>query len=219
MEKHQEQNRKPIRKFVIDFIDPVTRSITDEVIFETTDILGLCSIVDPENKEMHPAAAYELEPYDLEKISTRFGVTLGEGGPVARLRSWRAVDTLPYKVHTNRELALMLSGKKPLAVFSEAYPSCPGLEIIPEAAFDPHITAGLLVKREHVLLEGDRQTRMVLYATPAEAWRIEAYILLKKTALKTGWSEGFEYLEGSLLGYEDWQNDIYIERIFRGQKE
>ena len=112
----------------------------------------------------------------------------------------------------------MLSGKKPLAAFSEPYPSDPDLELIPEAAFEPHTLAGSLVKREYILSESDRQTRMVLYATPSEVWRIEAYILLKKTALKTGWSEGFEYLEGSLLGYEDWQNDIYIETVFGGKK-
>ncbi len=219
MVKHQEQSEIPIRKFVIEFIDPETRSITDEVIFETADIPDLCSIVDPESKEMDPAAVYELESHDVEKIGTRFGLILGKQRSAARLRSWRAMDALPYKVHTNRELALMLSGKKPLAVFSEAYPSYPDLELIPEAAFEPHTRASFLVKREYILSENDRQTRMVLYATPAEAWRIEAYILLKQTALKTGWSEGFEYIEGSLLGYEDWQNDIYIERIFRGQKE
>ena len=112
----------------------------------------------------------------------------------------------------------MLSGKKPLAAFSEPYPSDPDLELIPEAAFEPHTLAGSLVKREYILSESDGQTRMVLYATPSEVWRIEAYILLKKTALKTGWSEGFEYLEGALLGYEDWQNDIYIETVFGGKK-
>ena len=39
--------------------------------------------------------------------------------------------------------------------------------------------------------------------------------LLMDNAAKSGWSEGLERMQGSLLGYEDWQNDIYIEKIFR----
>ena len=51
----------------------------------------------------------------------------------------------------------------------------------------------------------------VLYALPEESWRINAYILLLKTSKKSGWSEGFERMEGSLLGYTDEQNDAYLE--------
>ena len=54
-------------------------------------------------------------------------------------------------------------------------------------------------------------TRRVLYALPGEQWRIDAFLLLWKTAEKAGWGEGFERLEGSLLGYEDWQNDAFID--------
>jgi hypothetical protein len=39
--------------------------------------------------------------------------------------------------------------------------------------------------------------------------------LLKKTAQMCGWNEGFERMEGTLLGYTDEQNDIYIEMIYR----
>ena len=54
--------------------------------------------------------------------------------------------------------------------------------------------------------------RRVLYALSHEAWRIEAYLLLWATAEKSGWNAGFERMEGSLLGYEDWQDDIHIAR-------
>ena len=60
-----------------------------------------------------------------------------------------------------------------------------------------------------------RAARIVMYALPHQEWRIDAMILLLETAAKSGWSEGFERMQGSLLGYEDRQNDIYIERIFR----
>jgi hypothetical protein len=57
--------------------------------------------------------------------------------------------------------------------------------------------------------------RRVLYALRGEEWRIDAYILMRKTADKSGWNEGFERLEGSLLGYLDWQNDFHIEQYRR----
>ena len=43
--------------------------------------------------------------------------------------------------------------------------------------------------------------------------------LLIDSAAKSGWSEGFERIQGSLLGYEDWQNDIFIENIYRPAHE
>ena len=54
-----------------------------------------------------------------------------------------------------------------------------------------------------------------MYALPDQEWRINAMLLLLDTADKSGWSEGFERMQGSLLGYEEWQNDIFIETIYR----
>jgi hypothetical protein len=39
------------------------------------------------------------------------------------------------------------------------------------------------------------------------------------SAAKCGWSEGSEREQGSLLGYVDWQNDIFIEKIYRPTNE
>ena len=50
---------------------------------------------------------------------------------------------------------------------------------------------------------------------PHQEWRINAIALLMDSAAKCGWSEGFERVHGALLGYEDWQNDIFIEKIYR----
>ena len=57
--------------------------------------------------------------------------------------------------------------------------------------------------------------RTVLFALPEQQWRIDAYLLLKKTSHRSGWSEGFERMEGSLLGYEDWRNDVFVRTLFR----
>ena len=43
--------------------------------------------------------------------------------------------------------------------------------------------------------------------------------LLMDNEVKSGWSVWFERVQGSLLGYENWQNDIFIERIYRPTHE
>ena len=103
--------------------------------------------------------------------------------------------------------------------------------IILEREFEPHVAAGFIVKREHLeppaanapVVKGQRiGIRRVLYALRGEKWRIDAYLLLWKTAEKSGWNEGFERLErmeGSLLGYEDWQNDFHIKHHYRSAKK
>jgi hypothetical protein len=55
----------------------------------------------------------------------------------------------------------------------------------------------------------------VLYALPGEEWRIDAYLQLWETFKKTGWTAEMEREEGTLLGYEDWQNDIHMKGSWR----
>lgn len=132
------------------------------------------------------------------------------------------LESLPYEVHTNRELEFMLERGKPLAHFSDAYPGEPDEEIFPERAFSPHVEIGKFVKREFVEPISEppsvdfpyvRGIRHVFYARASEAWRIDAYIMMMTAAAKAGWSEGFERLEGGLLGYEEWQTDVHLERL------
>ena len=131
-------------------------------------------------------------------------------------------NALPYALHTNRELEFMLERGKPLAHFSDAYPSEPDEAIVPEQAFAPYVANGTFEKRVFVeLLNGPppatapriRGTLHVLYARPRHAWRIDAFIMMQAAAAKAGWSEGFERLEGALLGYEEWQTDAHLERL------
>jgi hypothetical protein len=60
------------------------------------------------------------------------------------------IDPLPYELHTDRELEFMLKRGKPLAHFSDAYPSEPDEDIFPELAFAPYVDEGKFVKREFV---------------------------------------------------------------------
>ncbi|UUZ49180.1 hypothetical protein LP420_01675 [Massilia sp. B-10] len=111
---------------------------------------------------------------------------------------------------------MMLAGEKPFAAFSEYYPATGDDEVIPESVFAPYVASGLFSKAEHFIPGKENRTlRLVLYARNGEEWRIRAYVLVRTTAAKCGWSEGFERMEGSLLGYSDSQNDIFIERHFK----
>jgi hypothetical protein len=50
------------------------------------------------------------------------------------------------------------------------------------------------------------------YALKDEAWRIPAFMLLKKIMRKHAWSDALERMEGTLLGYTDEQNDEHLEK-------
>lgn len=121
--------------------------------------------------------------------------------------------------HEDRELALMLAGKKPLAMFVEISPIETGL--IPEAKFAPFVEAGRLVMREVFeptsSVPGHPEKlfmRRVLYAQPEEVWRINAMILVCEvvSTLKR-WDEGLERVTGKLLGYSDQEIDTFIEKV------
>jgi len=112
----------------------------------------------------------------------------------------------------------MLSGEKPLSVLSGMIPANDSFEEIPEYLFDPHVESGAFVKLEYCQPNSAKDPhykglRVVLYALAHEAWRIDAYLLIRNTAGKTGWTDALTRLEGSLLGYAEWQNDAFIEQI------
>jgi hypothetical protein len=137
------------------------------------------------------------------------------------MKRWTPFD-LPYEVHTGRELEFMLRRRKPLAHFSEIYPPEPDEEIIPQLAFAPYVANGTFEMCAFVELCAEAPTPRapqargaihVFYARPAETWRIEAYIAMMRAASKAGWSEGFERLEGHLLGYSEGETDAHVEHL------
>lgn len=122
---------------------------------------------------------------------------------------------LPYLVHTNRELGLMLRGVKPLSYFMEVVDHEPDICIRYWRMFDRHVAAGRLIRREVIEAAPDRselQCRKLLYALPGHEWRIEAMLLLVKEP--RGWSDDRERRFGELLGYEGWQNDYWLTHHF-----
>jgi hypothetical protein len=119
--------------------------------------------------------------------------------------------SLPYLVHTNRELGLMLQGLKPLAIFSwiEGYEvDCVQRYL---RMFDRHVRLGRFGKHELTLpvpqLPHLRHCA-VRYTLPGEEWRVEALDELFNQPRP--WTAEHERRFGELLGYEDWQNDIWL---------
>jgi hypothetical protein len=209
--------------FILEAIEPETDCVVGECRFQVDDEDALFAIADPSAGRSDLNYNYELSRDDLDQLKSRFDLSFElQVGLNARLRRADRTHGLPYKVHTGRELRMMLNGIKPLAYFYEEHPSAmPG--IIPEHLFDPHVAAGRFVKRDYVdrQLEFDLahrlpRMRVVLYALAHEAWRIDAFIVALETARKTGWNESIERVVGTLLGYEEWQNDAYIAARDKG---
>lgn len=200
-------------QLVLEICDPKTECVKSRVEFEVADVDGLAALL--KIGDFDPFATYDLDKKDTERLKAYANVQIESGSGAARLRRRQEYDDLPYLIHTNRELELMLKGVKPLASFVGQYPPNPDIEEIPERLFDPYVNDGRFVKREYVELgtAGDTlRLRRVLYALPVEAWRIDAYILMRQAADKSGWNEGFERMEGALLGYTEWQNDAHLEK-------
>lgn len=198
-------------KFILQILDSSTECPTREMELEVNDPFELGSML------CIPAfdadASYDLNRFDLARIHGAYAIALNDDDIFGRLRLRRWFDDLPYRIHTDRELALMLAGTKPLASFVEAYHPNPQFDEIPEKRFDPYVEAGKFIKREFVELISRgrvRCLRRILYSLTSESWRIDAYILLLQIAGRTGWNEALERFEGALLGYEEWQSDAYF---------
>jgi hypothetical protein len=118
--------------------------------------------------------------------------------------------------HEGRELELMLAGAKPLAMFNDDLP--PGMEP-PEIAFDPYVAEGPFVKQEYVNASQTGATaglRFYFYALPNEQWRIDRMIEIKRALFeqKVPTTPELETEIGRLLGYDDRDVQIFVERLF-----
>jgi hypothetical protein len=123
----------------------------------------------------------------------------------------KQLPQLPYLVHTNRELGLMLRAIKPLAYFVEIVGYEPDVYIRYWRMFDRHVALGRLIRRE--MIESlpnlpHLKYRMLFYTLPGHEWRIDAMLMLLNEP--GAWSDDRERRFGELLGYEVWQNDYWL---------
>jgi hypothetical protein len=207
--------------FVLEAVDTSTECVEIDVVLHIDNVEELCSLLGRDASDFNPKLIHNVDRSDVERLTVRYELKFDPGRYPVRIRPSNRMDSLPYKVHTNRELSLMLKGSKPLAVFFDVCSG--GSEVsFEEQWFEPYVAAGRFIKRVQrgVRIKGsDWEHCRVLFAQPGEEWRIDAYLLMKKVAEHSGWNEALERMEGSLLGYEDWQNDVFIERFYRTKAE
>ena len=210
------------RRFILQAFDPEYGHPAFETMFiverpeELRTLLGAAADEDPD-LEMF----YTLDPADVAAINRHFGLRFDPEGRKASLYQWTRSREVPYRVHTNYELVLMIEGRKQFARMGGEYypPNCH----FDENLFDRCVAQGLLHKevelekfaeplrlKDGLVFEG---LRTVYYTRKGEEWRIPAWKLISKASRKSGWNENFERLEGMLFGYEDWQNDWWIEDL------
>ena len=134
--------------YILRAIDPATASVAQEARIEITDWKQLCCVMQMPLSEFDVHAVYELDSESVSALVKHFNLDFDTDARTVELHSWHPNDNLPYRVHTGRELALMLAGTKPLAAFVDEHPSSHGLYIIPEKEFEPLVAAGRIVKRE-----------------------------------------------------------------------
>lgn len=151
---------------------------------------------------------YEISALHIQYINTRFNLNIAND-QVINIRHKMAYDNLPYQLHNNKELELMLAGKKPLSVFESLDPTCEQ-KIFPEVVFDQYVAALQLFKKVQFIAPGQR---IVLYATDGNQWRMDAYVFLMDAARGEKWTASFELLQGLLLGYSKAETEIYIQYL------
>ncbi len=205
--------------FVLQGFDPVTETVCVEWSIRIADVDALRKVLAPDSGD-DPDLRCDYR-YLSDDDRRRIGqlcmppvVPEAFYTGIIRHDEWRA--NIPYMVHTNFELPLMLEGRKPLAIFGDGYPSEWFDDYL--APFEPFVQSGTIIRRvvdtpmpelkaRRPDLEG---VRSVYFARPGEEWRIDKYIAAIKN--RTGeWTDALERLQGWLLGYEDWQNDWWIE--------
>jgi hypothetical protein len=189
--------------------------------FHVGDISLLRSILG-EEASPDPDLNWTYYPDDgqLAALSARFDVKFDRSGfsyidfDIALFR-WHGSDDVPYLIHTGYELPLLLDGRKKLARMSHAYPP---MRFDGEHRFDHWVAEGALHREEIIdpfdsTVKNHVGNRTVLYTPKGEEWRIPAHNLVWQASAKSeGWNEHLERLEGMLFGYEDWQNDWWIDQ-------
>ena len=210
------------QRFLFQGIDPATGSVNVEKLVFIEDIAAVRRIIGEDaDNDSDLRHGYALEPAALAAIGALCQPTFPPAAVFTRFERWSPLNDVPYLVHTNFELPLMLDGRKPLAVFGDAYPNEWFDEYL--APFEPHVQSGRILRRivdmpvpelkaRHPDLDGVRD---VYFALPGHEWRIDAYIEMHEAAKQSGWNDDFERRQGALLGYEEWQNDWWSKH--RGQ--
>jgi hypothetical protein len=211
--------------FIIEAFDRDLWCPVAQTLFQVDDLARLRTILAlTADKDPDLEWTYHLDDDELAAVVAGFAARFersqfGSADLTIGLFRWRGLFEVPYLVHTGYELPLLLEGRKKIARFSHEYPP---ETFEGEHRFDHWVDQGVL-HREEVIEPFDEPIksflglRTVYYTPKGEEWRIPALRLVVQASGKSGgWNEHFERLEGMLFGYEDWQNDWWINEGVQG---
>ena len=119
-----------------------------------------------------------------------------------------------HNIHDGRELEMLLSGKKPLAVFSRL-PEIGENTALGDQGFERAVAEGYLTRFDNTFEFEGKEIRYIAFTPPSESWRAQAYFLLKKFMFERSWCSHLEWIEGSLLGYSDDENLAHIRQKYK----
>lgn len=201
------------QRFFLKVIDPDYGCPVLETMFIVNDLAALRALLgESANNDPELRASYWLDEGGLAALNERFGVTIARDGEAVTLERWHWLRLVPYLVHTNYELFLLLEGTKKFARMGIEYPpdQHDGQDL-----FDKYVEQGVLHKKVELRpfptafidkngyrFEGVRE---VYYTRMGEEWRISAWKMLSAASQIAGWNETCECMEGMLFGYEEWQ--------------
>lgn len=121
--------------------------------------------------------------------------------------------------HQGKELELMLTGEKKLAVFHDSMPddgaSIPE-EIIPDKAFAPHVQCNALKRFEKTIInkKNNDAIKFVCFTLPEEEWRAEFFLWLEEQVFsqELDYNISQDEIIGKLLGYSEIDIKDFVER-------
>lgn len=121
--------------------------------------------------------------------------------------------------HQGKELELMLSGKKHLALFYDVFTD--GKEnnedIIPEEAFKPYVDSGTIIRQSHDLRAAKDGTIItyVCFTLPGHEWRADALFWITQETIGNGrpYDDAYETMTGRLLDYDEEDIRDFIENM------
>jgi hypothetical protein len=210
----------PPHKFILGAFDHDQRCQVLQALFQVDDLDALRAIIGNVATEDHDLEynTYWLDDAQVAAVVASFEVAFDhrqlEAKEVTVAVFRRPSFSSPYLIHGGYELPLLLEGRKKLATIDHRYPP---ETFEGEDRFDHWVANGRL-HREEVIdppCEEYRGHRTVYYTLKGEEWRIPATKLIWEASGRAGgWNKYFERLEGMLFGYEDWQNDWWINTGF-----
>lgn len=112
--------------------------------------------------------------------------------------------------HQGKELELMLTGTKKLAMFHDYVPedgSAIAEDIIPEATFAPYVESGTIIRiaRDIEDTRTGRIVRYVCFTPPDEEWRAQTLLWLREAVFNGLFppDDVVDIMTGRLLGYKE----------------